>query len=54
MRRRCCRASAMADFLLWMAAFRRAVAQAEHEFSSQVGPDVATVVSLGLEAYARS
>ncbi len=40
--------------LLWLDAFRRAVAQAEQEFSSQVGPDVATVVSLGLEAYARS
>lgn len=38
--------------LLWLAAFRRAVAQAEAEFRTQVGQDVATVVALGLEAYA--
>ena len=38
--------------LLWLAAFRLAVAQAEAEFRAQVGPDVATVVALGLEAYA--
>jgi DNA-binding MarR family transcriptional regulator len=37
--------------LLWLAAFRRAVAQAEAEFRQAVGPDVATVVALGLEAY---
>ena len=40
--------------LQWLGAFRRAVAQAEAEFQGQVGPDVATVVSLGLEAYARA
>ena len=36
---------------LWLEAFRRAVAQAESEFRSAVGQDVATVVALGLEAY---
>lgn len=38
--------------LLWLQAFRDAVAQAEGEFRQAVGPDVATVVALGLEAYA--
>ena len=38
--------------LLWLEAFRAAVAQAEAEFRAQVGQDVATVVALGLEAYA--
>ena len=38
--------------LLWLEAFRLAVAQAENEFRAQVGSDVATVVALGLEAYA--
>ena len=37
--------------LHWLEAFRQAVAQAEAEFRAQVGDDVATVVSLGLEAY---
>ncbi len=37
--------------LLWLEAFRRAVAQAEDEFRQAVGQDVATVVALGLEAY---
>jgi DNA-binding MarR family transcriptional regulator len=37
--------------LLWLEAFRQAVAQAEREFRAQVGADVATVVALGLEAY---
>lgn len=41
-----------ADGLAWLAAFRRAVAQAEDEFRAAVGKDIATVVSLGLEAYA--
>ncbi|MDB5965017.1 MAG: MarR family transcriptional regulator, partial [Polaromonas sp.] len=40
-----------ASGLLWLEAFRRAVAQAEDEFRQAVGRDVATVVSLGLEAY---
>ena len=38
--------------LAWLAAFRKAVAQAEAEFRDAVGKDVATVVALGLEAYA--
>ena len=38
--------------LLWLEAFRQAVARAESEFSQAVGRDVATVVALGLEAYA--
>ena len=40
-----------ASGLLWLEAFRRAVEQAEDEFRQAVGPDVATVVALGLEAY---
>ena len=38
--------------LLWLEAFRLAVARAESEFRGLVGDDVATVVALGLEAYA--
>ena len=38
--------------LLWLHAFKDAVAQAESEFRQEVGPDVATVVAIGLEAYA--
>lgn len=38
--------------LLWLEAFRQAVAQAETEFRQEVGAEVATVVTLGLEAYA--
>ena len=38
--------------LAWLQAFKEAVVQAEAEFRSEVGPDVATVVMLGLEAYA--
>jgi DNA-binding MarR family transcriptional regulator len=38
--------------LLWLEAFRLAVARTEAEFRAQVGDDVATVVALGLEAYA--
>ena len=37
----------------WLAAFRDAVAQAEREFRAAVGAEVATVVALGLEAYAQ-
>ena len=40
--------------LAWLAAFQSAVAQAEAEFRAEVGPEVATVVALGLEAYAAS
>jgi DNA-binding MarR family transcriptional regulator len=42
------------DGLLWLDAFRRAVARAEAEFATQVGGEVATVVALGLEAYAQA
>jgi DNA-binding MarR family transcriptional regulator len=38
--------------LAWLHAFEQAVAQAEDEFKQEVGADVATVVNLGLEAYA--
>jgi DNA-binding MarR family transcriptional regulator len=38
--------------LAWLQAFRDAVTQAESEFRAAVGHEVATVVALGLEAYA--
>jgi DNA-binding MarR family transcriptional regulator len=38
--------------LAWLAAFHDAVRQAEAEFREAVGAEVATVVALGLEAYA--
>jgi len=38
--------------LAWLHAFRMAVHQAEAEFRESVGPEIATVVALGLEAYA--
>lgn len=38
--------------LAWLQAFRDAVAQAEAEFRAEVGEAVATVVAMGLEAYA--
>jgi DNA-binding MarR family transcriptional regulator len=38
--------------IAWLNAFQRAVAQAEAEFRQEVGDEVATVVALGLEAYA--
>lgn len=38
--------------LAWLQAYRDAVAQTEDEFRAAVGQDVATVVTLGLEAYA--
>ena len=38
--------------LAWLQAFKRAVAQAQADFTQAVGQDVATVVALGLEAYA--
>jgi hypothetical protein len=36
----------------WLAAFEDAVRQAQNEFRDDVGDAVATVVTLGLEAYA--
>jgi DNA-binding MarR family transcriptional regulator len=41
-----------ADGLAWLDAFHQAVTQAEAEFRASVGSEVATVVMLGLEAYA--
>jgi DNA-binding MarR family transcriptional regulator len=38
--------------LAWLQAFRDAVTQAEAEFKSAVGAEVATVAMIGLEAYA--
>jgi len=38
--------------LAWLQAFRDAVVQAEAEFRAEVGEAVATVVGMGLEAYA--
>lgn len=38
--------------LEWLHAFRRAVQQTEAEFDAAVGREVATVVRIGLEAYA--
>ncbi len=38
--------------LEWLQAFRLAVQQAEAEFCDQVGAPVATVIAIGLEAYA--
>lgn len=38
--------------LQWLQAFHRAVSQAQGEFAQTVGDQVATVVMLGLEAYA--
>jgi DNA-binding MarR family transcriptional regulator len=38
--------------LAWLSAFEQAVAQTEAEFRQEVGNDVATVISVGLEAYA--
>ncbi len=38
--------------LLWLEAFRQAVQQAEEEFRDEVGQAVATVATIGLEAYA--
>ena len=38
--------------LAWLKAFKDAVAQAEAEFRSEVGDEVAAVVAIGLEAYA--
>ncbi|HUR87952.1 MAG TPA: MarR family winged helix-turn-helix transcriptional regulator [Ramlibacter sp.] len=38
--------------LAWLKAFHDAVAQAEAEFRQEVGDEVATVVAIGLEAYA--
>ncbi len=38
--------------LIWLRAFQEAVAQAENELRSAIGDQVATVIAIGLEAYA--
>jgi DNA-binding MarR family transcriptional regulator len=38
--------------LAWLQAFRQAVTQAEEELCTAVGAEVATVIAIGLEAYA--
>ncbi len=38
--------------LAWLRGFQRAVVQAETELKQAVSPEVATVIALGLEAYA--
>jgi DNA-binding MarR family transcriptional regulator len=38
--------------LAWLRAFEEAVTQTEAEFRQEVGADVATVIGIGLEAYA--
>ena len=38
--------------LAWLQAFEEAVTQAETELRAAVGPEVATVIAIGLEAYA--
>lgn len=38
--------------LIWLQAFQQAVAQAEAELCTAAGTEVATVIALGLEAYA--
>ncbi len=40
------------DGLAWLKAFQQAVAQAEAELTLAVGPEVAAVIAIGLEAYA--
>ena len=40
------------DGLTWLNAYRQAVSQAEDELRGAVGQEVATVIALGLEAYA--
>ncbi len=40
------------DGLAWLQAFQQAVGQAEDELRQAVGPEIATVITLGLEAYA--
>ncbi len=38
--------------LAWLAAFEQAVAQTEAELRAELGAEVATVIAIGLEAYA--
>jgi DNA-binding MarR family transcriptional regulator len=52
--KRACKVQWTNEGLLWLQAFEQAVARAEAEFDEEVGPAVATVVRLGLEAYGAS
>jgi DNA-binding MarR family transcriptional regulator len=49
---RAVRVTFSATGLVWLKAFELAVAQAEGELKQAVGEQVATVISIGLEAYA--
>lgn len=49
---RACRVAYTAAGLAWLGAWQDAVAQAHDELQAAVGADVATVIALGLEAYA--
>lgn len=49
---RACRVTFTATGLAWLQAHQDAVAQAESEFAQDLGEQVATVVRLGLDAYA--
>jgi DNA-binding MarR family transcriptional regulator len=40
------------DGLAWLQAFQQAVGQAEDELRQAVGAEIATVIAIGLEAYA--
>ncbi|OIQ73024.1 MarR family protein [mine drainage metagenome] len=49
---RACRVVFTATGLAWLRAYEEAVVQAEFELRGAVGTEVATVIALGLEAYA--
>jgi DNA-binding MarR family transcriptional regulator len=49
---RACRIAFTTAGMSWLQAFREAVIQAQSEMHAAVGDDVATVIALGLEAYA--
>ena len=49
---RACRVAFTATGLAWLHAHQDAVAQAEREFTQDLGEQVATVVRIGLDAYA--
>ncbi len=49
---RACRVCFTAAGLSWLQAYQEAVTQAQLEVQVAVGPEVATVMALGLEAYA--
>lgn len=49
---RACRVMFTDTGLAWLQAFAQAVAQAQNELHAAVGDEVATVITIGLEAYA--